>query len=84
MVSLEFRVSSPLKVFKILYYRTVKLTTNWCYEFNLYRNNLLIGISFDLRTRGDHKGLDMSIGILHHELEFNVYDIRHESIEEYA
>ena len=84
MLNLSLRISLPYKKWKILKARNVKLTKNWAFELNLYKNNLLLGMHIDTTFKGDHRGLDSSIGLAGYELEFNVYDIRHESIDEYA
>jgi hypothetical protein len=61
-----------------------KLSTNWAVEIGFHKilsdDNLLF-TGFDIRYKGDHRGLFFHFYIIQAGFEFNVYDVRHEDYD---
>ena len=55
-----------------------KVSENWALELCFYnsRGYLLI-TDLSIRTRGDHIGLSLSLGIMRYKISFDLYNVNH-------
>jgi len=57
---------------------TRKLTKNWALELCFYKiRGYLLITNLDIRTRGDHIGLSIHLGIMRYKISFDLYNINH-------
>lgn len=55
-----------------------QLTKNKAIEVQVMKeSDLLIEVTFSIRTRIDHGGLTLSLGLIGYSVDFKFYDIRH-------
>ena len=47
------------------------------WEFNVYKDNSIIRLTFDFTIRTDHAGFGLDIALLGWSVEFRFYDSRH-------
>lgn len=51
--------------------------TNKYWEFEVMRTGALVEFDFTVRTRCDHAGVTLSLGLLNYSVNFIAYDNRH-------
>ena len=55
-----------------------KLTKNWALEFCFYTiRGYFVCTNLDIRTRGDHIGLSLALGLMRYKISFELYNINH-------
>jgi hypothetical protein len=82
MIVLTFAVSNPY--FKG--WRDFKNIRNWAgklplknkyWEFEVMRSGSIVEFDFTMRTRCDHAGVTLGLGLFNYSANFTVYDNRH-------
>jgi hypothetical protein len=53
------------------------LILNKAWEIQLYQDNSIIGVDFDLSHRCDHSGLQLELALFSYNISFQIYDTRH-------
>lgn len=77
MLSVNLRLSD-LSRWRSILSKFGRLTENWGWEFNVYKNGVLLALSLEIRLTGDHRGIELGAGLLSYELDLSIYDRRHE------
>ena len=79
MLNVDLRLSNPFsRRWDIAHSKSGKITKHSAYELNHYRSNTIINLYLRIQLRGDHKGIFLMLGLMSHDIELSVYDIRHE------
>lgn len=64
--------------FESIRYFTRKLTKNWALECCFYTiRGYFVCTNLDIRTRGDHIGLSIALGLMRYKISFEFYNINH-------
>lgn len=53
------------------------LILNKAWEIQLYQDNSIVGVDFDLSHRCDHGGLQLELSLFSYNISFQIYDTRH-------
>jgi hypothetical protein len=79
MVDILFQLECPISDnwWKNLYNKSWKVTENKSIEIQLIRDSSLLGLTTQLRNKGDHPGFRFSLSILFITFDFQFYDGRH-------
>ena len=81
MIYLGLAIRSPFKrvTFRNYWNRWWRIpgTDHKNLEIELVRTENLLGISLDIHPWRDHGGATIMFGVLHHEININLYDTRH-------
>jgi hypothetical protein len=78
MIYFNFAVENPWRDrWNTIWFKNGLLPKHKAWEFNGYRTHQLINFNFKLNFKGDHAGLQIELGLLGYNVEFNVYDTRH-------
>lgn len=83
MINLNFSISNPFSnEFKNLFCKADQLYKNKFWEFEVYRSQILFEFGFNITTRCDHAGIDLTLGLFGHTIHLNIYDNRHWNYDE--
>lgn len=78
MIDFEIKLVNPFSSQWDTAYLSSKLLGNYkAIEANIYKSNVIIGISLRVSIRGDHAGIHIMGGVLGYEGEVHFYDTRH-------
>jgi hypothetical protein len=78
MINFNFSIENPWSSRWDIVLSTHRLLGQYkAIEFNIYRSNTIVNFEFNLRTRTDHAGLNLHLGIFSYQIEFSLYDTRH-------
>lgn len=78
MIYFNFTLKNPLSNrWKIWFTKNGILSKNKAWEFNGYKTAHIISLDIKWDFKTDHAGLQLMVGILGFDLEFNLYDRRH-------
>jgi hypothetical protein len=55
-----------------------KISENWALELCFYKiTGYLLDAELDIRTRGNHIGLSVHLGLMRYKISFDLYNINH-------
>ena len=78
MIHFNFTIDNPFSDrWTVMFFKNGTLPKHKAWEFNGYRTHQLIDASLRYTHKGDHAGLQITIGLLGYGLELGVYDTRH-------
>jgi hypothetical protein len=79
MISLNFSLRNPWSnTFKNLWAGSCKTPFNNKFiELEVYKDNSLVSVMFDLSLRRSHAGLVIDLGLLGYNVQLQFYDNRH-------
>lgn len=80
MFQLKIHIENPLakEEFKNFFSRCYKISKNKFFEFEVTRHSImLLDLDLSYRTKRDHGGLEINLGMLSYSLSFRVLDYRH-------
>ena len=78
MIDIGFGLELPIThEIKNLYTKDFPLTKNKIFEFNLYKDVVLVKANFDYFHAYDHAGATLWLGLLGYNLEIKIFDKRH-------
>ena len=84
MIKFRLEIQNPWTKdrFKHLGYVSGRFFKNKAWELeHTFYDGLILDCCFEFTTRGDHAGLEISLGILGYAIGFHCYDIRHWNYE---
>ena len=83
MLHFNFAFNNPFSNrFLNLFTRMGQVYKTKYWELECYRSNVIVELGFNVTTRCDHAGFDLTIGLLGHTIHFQVYDNRHWNYKE--
>lgn len=82
MIVLKFNLQNPWfkdwRDFKNIYNSTGSLPVkNKYWEFEVIRSGSIVEFDFTVRTRCDHAGVQLNIGLFNYSVNLSIYDSRH-------
>jgi hypothetical protein len=78
MIRFSFHLTNPFsKKFKSIFFKHGSLTKNKHWEFEISRNNVLLGFEFSYTMMTDHAGITANLSFFTFEFGFQIYDRRH-------
>lgn len=78
MINVSFALCLPFQKWEYGPTHSGLFTENVAWELNVYKSSVVVKASIDVRPQGDHRGFAFWLGLFGYEVEFTVYDIRHE------
>lgn len=80
MINIDIRLENPFKHrWNPIKAWFGKIAQHVAYELNMFKSNTIINVYVRTQVRGDHKGIYIILGLLGYDIEFNIYDTRHEN-----
>jgi hypothetical protein len=78
VIKANLKIELPINNFKNIYciLRETPFPHKFL-EFQVYRDNVLIGFNFEYTVKTDHAGLWTSISLFFISIDFQIYDNRH-------
>lgn len=79
MIYIGFALRNPFSQrFDAVWTKDVRVTENKSIDMGLYKNNSILGFSFNITgLKQDHKGFSFDVELLGYSFDFNFYDNRH-------